>query len=102
MATAKNTAPARTRQRRVIEDAPERVAVQMKSDIEKASEAAAAASGQVIVSVPKAFKLTRDGHVPVEYGVGTQRMPRLDAEHWYSKVMGVTIFSPAEDGRIPH
>lgn len=46
---------------------------------------------EVEVNVPKAFKLTDDGHIMHNYSVGRQKMPKSHAEHFYSIANGVTI-----------
>ena len=49
----------------------------------------------VTVLVPKPFTLTRDGHQPIKYPAGMQEMPRMDADHWWSKVNGVEVYVKA-------
>lgn len=71
---------------------PEAPVINLKSHAEVTEAAKAAASGMVTAVVPKRFELTRDHHVPVIYKAGTQKMPRSDAEHWFAKAQGVTIF----------
>lgn len=59
---------------------------------EAARSAAAATKGMVIVTVPKAFKLTLDnGHV-VHVKPGVQDMDPDHARHWYAKANGVEEF----------
>lgn len=46
----------------------------------------------LVVTAPKAFKLTLDNGTVVPVQPGVQRMPRCMAEHWYAQAHGVTIF----------
>ena len=46
----------------------------------------------VLVTIPKGFTLTDDGHHTFRYEAGPGKMPRTHAEHWYAKKQGVTIF----------
>ena len=59
----------------------------------KTADETAQALGEdtVYVNIPKDFQLTTDGHITTKYAAGAAKMPRSHAEHWYSKVMGVTI-----------
>lgn len=50
-----------------------------------------AAVPDVIVMVPKAFKLRMNDHVVIDYPAGAYPMPREHAEHWYAKANKVTI-----------
>lgn len=50
----------------------------------------AANTKMVDVTVPKAFRLTLDDGVVVQYDYGTKQMPADHANHWWSKAMGVT------------
>lgn len=50
---------------------------------------AALAEDMVSVTVPRAFKLTRDDGSLVEYAEGIYDMPKKDAEHFYAKANGV-------------
>jgi len=50
---------------------------------------------EVTVTVPKAFKLRISAELLVEYRAGVQQMPRVHAEHWYSKANGVSIYDPS-------
>lgn len=45
----------------------------------------------VIVMVPKGFKLRMNDHVVIDYPAGAYPMPRAHAEHWYAKANKVTI-----------
>jgi hypothetical protein len=45
----------------------------------------------VDVTVGKAFNLTDDRNVIHTYTLGTRRMPRSHAEHWYAGKHGVKI-----------
>ena len=67
----------------------QRAALQADTPFSSASVAAAEAE-KVKVKVPKAFRLTRDDGVLVEYPAGVYEMPETDAEHWWSKANGVT------------
>lgn len=49
---------------------------------------------KVKVWVPKAFLLRLDHNTTVQYQQGVQEMPADHAEHWYSKVNGVTTNIP--------
>lgn len=49
---------------------------------------------KVTVVVPKAYQLTLDDHSPVRYEMGTQEMPVNHAAHWFSRAMGVKVYSP--------
>lgn len=49
------------------------------------------ATDKVIVNVPKAFKLTLNNGVCVDYPMGAYGMQRTHAEHWYAKANGVTL-----------
>lgn len=88
-----------TRRRATLEDPPVPAALiqdpALRAKVEEEAQRKAEADGFVIAVVPKGFELTRDGHVPIKYGPGTQRMPKNDANHWFSKAQGVTIFSEA-------
>ena len=44
------------------------------------------------VVVPKAYNLTRGYGVQVAIPAGTQEMAEEDANHWFSKAMGVTRY----------
>jgi hypothetical protein len=48
---------------------------------------------EVLVVVPRPFRITRDNHVLVDYAAGTYRMPLCDATHWWAKNNGVTQVS---------
>ena len=50
------------------------------------------AEDEVIVTVPKAYKLRLSHDAVHDIHPGTQRMARHLAEHWYSKAQGVEIF----------
>lgn len=54
----------------------------------------------VIVNVPRAFTLRLDNHTTKDIKAGTQRLPRSQAEHWYSKNNGVTIISQAAQATV--
>lgn len=103
MATTNKSAKAPAPRRRLADDdTVTNGSLRMQSNAELEAEEKALASGMVIVSVPKAFELTRDGHVSKKYAAGTQEMPRLDAEHWFSKAQGVTIFTGSATAKAPH
>ena len=46
---------------------------------------------QVDVVVPKAFRLTDDGHIVYPYSTGPQKMPKSHASHPYSIANGVKL-----------
>jgi hypothetical protein len=51
-------------------------------------------SGETVtVTIPKAFTLTLDDHTQVKYEAGIGEMPVEHAEHWWSKQMGVEIYT---------
>lgn len=57
------------------------------------SRASKRAGDQVTVIVPKAFTLTMDDHSSKSFEAGVQEMDRVDAEHWFSRAQGVTIYT---------
>lgn len=61
-----------------------------------AAEAQAEADELVKVNVPKAFRLTVDGHRTIEYPAGIQDMPADHADHWFTKAMGVQVVPPTK------
>jgi hypothetical protein len=58
---------------------------------EAVAEAVEEGMPDVIVMVPKAFKLRMNDHVVIDYPAGAYSMPREHAEHWYAKANKVTI-----------
>lgn len=50
----------------------------------------------VKVTVPKAFRLTVDGHRTIEYPAGIQDMPASHADHWFTKAVGVNVIPPTK------
>lgn len=46
----------------------------------------------VLMSVPKSFIFTDDGHRPFHYAAGAQEMPVSHSQHWYVKAQGVKPF----------
>ncbi len=60
-------------------------------DGEAGSHELAADTEMVDVVVPKAYRLTLDNGVMVQYASGTKQMPKEHAEHWWSAAMGVTL-----------
>lgn len=64
-----------------------------KSSAAKIEAEKLAAKDLVTVVIPKSFNLMLDTHEVVRYVDGVQEMPRSHAEHWYSKVNGVRIYT---------
>jgi len=54
--------------------------------------------GEVLVTVPKAFRLTLDNHVVKEYRAGVQAMSKEHAEHWWAKSQGVEVYKGVVPG----
>lgn len=73
-------------------DPPPKTAA-VPSTSSKTAEETAKAKGEatVLVNIPKAFKLSDDGHQITEYAVGAARMPMSHATHWFAKAHGVSI-----------
>lgn len=46
-----------------------------------------------VAIIPKPYTLTLDSGGTVAYSAGTQTMPMEHAMHWWSRAMGVTIFT---------
>ena len=63
---------------------------QLTSEPVTKAEAAEASSDNVLVTVPKGFRLVTDHHHHVDYQAGTYQMPRDHFDHWWSKANGVT------------
>lgn len=81
MATTKKAAA--PKQRRVIQN---------RASLSPVPQVPTADLGEMVtVTVPKQFTLTRDDTTPITYPIGVQKMPRKDAEHWWSKTHGVVI-----------
>ena len=57
-----------------------------------------AAEGEVMVTVmvPKAFNLTMSPSQTIKVPAGVQEMTLAQAEHWYSKANGVSIYNPSK------
>ena len=47
----------------------------------------------VTAIIPRRFTLTLDDGAVVVYDAGTREIPRSHAEHWWSRVQGVTIYT---------
>lgn len=47
----------------------------------------------VTVLIPRNFNLTLDDGIQVHYGAGVDEMPIEHASHWYSKAMGVEVYT---------
>lgn len=75
---------ATARPRRVITTSP----------ADQIAEATETLGDLVTVVIPKPFTLTTDNGGHVHYSAGTQEMPTEHAEHWFSRAMGVTVYTP--------
>lgn len=68
--------------------------VETAPEVAKAAAPTAAETATVTVTVPKAFTLRLDHQREIKVAAGVQQMEVTNANHWYSKANGVTIYNP--------
>lgn len=95
-ATADTKPPATDKPKASEDDAPvvkqrARLVTDNTDGGEGAEHEPAKGDKMLTVNVAKAFRLTQDDGVTVQYKVGAQSMPTSHFDHWYAQAHGVTI-----------
>ena len=76
----------------------EETAPEVAAPVQEAAPEVAEGEVMVTVSVPKAFNLTMSPSQTIRVPAGVQEMTLAQAEHWYSKAHGVSIYNPSKKG----